>query len=450
MIKDTFDLQNPWRNPLYTIPEEPWVERSIFKQLFADLDAGHITIVVGSRQVGKTFLIKRLVRELVARHHVDRNQLFYFNFDSFELIELVRNKRNFLDFLESYGVPGKHSFVFLDEAQRISEIGLLLKEYHDLELPIKFVVSGSSSLQIKSQIKETLTGRKRVFELFPITFEEFLRFSGVAFLPSLETSMRFEAESYQHLLEQFVLYGGYPGVVMKKSREEKINLLKEIYRSYVQKDISDFLKIEDIPGFNRLVQYMSAQTGGLCKVNEVSKNVRLSRYFVEKYLFALEETYILSTLRPYFVNLGKAIVKTPKYYFCDTGIRNAVFGQFDALEARRDTGILIENFVFNELIKAVDKERLWFYRTTTGAEVDFLYIAGERATPIEIKYSRARQDSVPKVFRTIHRYHAFPRGIVVTKDSLREYDDNGMHIVFQPAWSTFSLARRFSGKDPEE
>jgi predicted AAA+ superfamily ATPase len=224
-------------------------------------------------------------------------------------------------------MPGKRPYIFLDEAQRIPEVGLLLKRYYDLKMDLKFIISGSSSLQIKSQVKETLAGRKHLFELYPITYGEFLRFKGLKTPDDPAVVVKFEFLRYRRALEEFVIFGGYPGVVRLNSPEQKARLLKEIYNSYVQKDISDFLKIEDVAGFNRLVNFVAYQAGGLCKTNEVAKNTRLTRHFVEKYLFALEQTYVVAFLRPYFVNLGKAIVKTPKLYFCDTGIRNSVYGR---------------------------------------------------------------------------------------------------------------------------
>ena len=442
-MKALFDIQNPWRNPGYKFPKESYIERSIFSQLLKDVDNKKITVIAGSRQVGKTFLLQKLIERILARKNVDPQQIFYFNFDSFELIELIKNDRNFLDFIKCYSLPKRRPFLFLDEVQRIPEVGLLLKRYFDLGLDMKFIVSGSSSLEIKGQVKETLAGRKHLFELYPITYEEFIRYKGFSTAHDLGKIIRFESDQYQRLMEEFILFGGYPGVVREESREDKMMLLKEIYTSYVQKDISDFLKIEDIAGFNRLVQFMAGQTGGLCKINEVAKNIRLSRHFVEKYLFALEETYVLAPLRPYFVNLGKAIIKSPKYYFCDSGIRNTVLGQFEPLEKRGDTGALVESFVFSELMKSVDKDRLWFYRTTAGSEADFLLFKGNHVIPIEVKYSTTRQRAVPKIFYTLDKHTGVSKGIVITKDHMGEEEREGMYVVFRPAWSVYRLDPAF-------
>ncbi len=439
-MKNTFDLQNPWRRPGYRFPVGPYIRREIYDALLRDLDSREITVVVGARQVGKTFLIKKIIEDLITARGVEPGQVFYFNLDAFALVDFVRNDRDFFDFIRYYGVPNKKSFVILDEAQRVPEIGLLVKQYYDLGLDIKFIVSGSSSLQIKSQVKETLTGRKHLFELYPVSFGEFLRFKGAGDTRDLGRIMRFESDQYQRFMEEFVVFGGYPGVVKTPDRAEKIRLLEEIYSSYVQKDISDFLKIEDVPGFNRLVRFISVQSGGLLKVNEVAKNVRLSRHFVEKYLHALEGTYVAAFLRPYFVNLGKAIIKTPKLYLLDTGIRNAVFSTFESLDMRTDAGLLVENFIFSELVKGVGRSGLWFYRTNTGSEVDFLVVKGRRVVPVEVKYSLTRQRSVPRVFYTLAGHAKLEKAVVFTRDYLSEEERGDLRVLFRPAWSAYALA----------
>ena len=438
-IKNTFDLQNPWRFPGYKFPEEASISRNIYDSLLQDLSAKEVTILVGARQVGKTFLIKKLVEELISKKGIDPKQVFYFNLDAFNLIDLVSQDREFIDFISYYGLSGKTSFVIFDEAQRIPEVGLLIKQYYDLGLDLKFIVSGSFFLQIKSQVKETLSGRKRLHELYPVSFGEFLHFKGLGGARDLSMVMKFEASQYQKLLKEFILFGGYPGVVKADSRENKELLLKELYRSYVEKDISNFLKIEDIAGFNRLVQFLAAQSGGLLKINEVSKNIRVSRHFVEKYLHALNETYVTACLRPYFVNLGKAIIKTPKLYFLDTGIRNAVFNTFDAFDRGAEAGLMVENFVFSELIKTVDPKQLWFYRTSTGSEIDFLYVQKNRVVPVEVKYRITRQKVVPKIFNTFAKGAGVNKVVVITKDYLYDEERENFRVIFRPAWSVCDL-----------
>ena len=378
----TLQNQNPWRNPDYIFPKEKYIFRQILVRIIDHLDRLEVTVIVGSRQVGKTFLMKKTIEHLLIEKKINPNQIFYFNFDSLELIELIQNEGDFLDFIRAYGLQNKKSYVFLDEAQRINNCGLLIKRYYDLGLDIKFVVSGSSSLEVKSEVKETLAGRKRLFELFPITFGEFLSYKGINVSTPIENKLKFEYNNYIKLLNEFVLFGGYPGVVKLTGENEKILLLKEIFQSYIQKDIGDFLNVSDVLGFNKLVQMLATQTANLLKINELSKLISVSRYNIEKYLYFLQQTYVIHLLRPYYINIGKGLIKTPKLYFIDSGIRNVVFNQFQNLNTRADKGQLLENYVFSELAKQVNLNNLWFYRTTSGTEIDFLYSSGASIIPI--------------------------------------------------------------------
>ncbi|OQX96269.1 hypothetical protein B6I21_01370 [candidate division KSB1 bacterium 4572_119] len=428
----TFQNQNPWRNPDFSFPKDKYIYRQILEKIINHLDKQEITVIVGSRQVGKTFLMKKTIEHLLLKGDMDPKQIFYFNFDSLELIELIQNEKDFLDFVRDYSIKDKRCYIFLDEAQRITNCGLLIKRYFDLGLNIKFIVSGSSSLEVKSEVKETLAGRKRLFELFPITFGEFLAYKGISNTTSIENKLRFEYNHYIDLLNEFILFGGYPGVVKLANAEDKILLLKEIFQSYIQKDIGDFLNVSDVLGFNKLLQMLATQSAQLLKSNELSKLIGVSRYNIEKYLFFLQQTYIVHLLRPYFINIGKALIKTPKLYFIDTGIRNVVFNQFQDLNIRADNGQLAENFVFSELAKSVDLNNLWFYRTTSGTEIDFLYNIGTSVIPIEVKYSESKQRSIPRAFSTVFQKLDIKKALVLTKNYLNRREQSNISVIFQP------------------
>ena len=438
-MKSFFDRQNPWRQPGFKFPNSPYIQRRIHQRLIEHLSKKEISVLIGTRQVGKTFAIQKLIEYLLTEEGVQSNQIFYFNLDAMEFVELVKNENLFFEFLNLYGTKKQRRFVFLDEVQRVPDCGLLLKRYYDLGINIKFVVSGSSSLEIKSQLKESLTGRKRVFEMLPISFSEFLIFHNIKVDVPFEHKFKFESDVYHRFLNEFILFGGYPGVVMLDRPDEKIELLEEIYRSYVQKDISDFLKVQDIIGFNRLVQMLAAQNAGLLKTNEISKLTGISSYRIEQYLHFLEDTYIIKRLRPYFKNLGKSIIKSPKAYFIDTGIYNTVFKQFQDIEMRSDQGQVLENFVFCELIKQMKIDTIWFYRTIAGSEVDFLLNHGGRLELVEVKYSKTRQHVIPKIFRSLLDRLDFIKAHVLTRDYTDERDLNGIPVSFKPVWSVMEF-----------
>ncbi|RME61296.1 ATP-binding protein [Candidatus Parcubacteria bacterium] len=439
VVKTLFDQYNPWRQPGYRFPDEIYIPRQAFDLLKNHLSAPEVTALVGARQTGKTFLLKKLIHYLIQEQQVDPQTLFYFTCDVVDFIALFQQQERFLNFIRRYGRPDQINYIFLDEFQRIPNGGLLLKILYDLGQNWKFIISGSSSLEIKSHIREHLTGRKRLFELYPISFREFLRYHQVDTTIPLESKVEFEASIYRDRLEEFILYGGYPGVVKAPVEEDKKLLLQEIYSSYVQKDIGDFLKIENIVGFNRLVQLLAVQTAQLCKVGELARAVGISRYYTEHFLQALQDTYIIKLLRGYFRNLGKSVVKTPKMYFVDTGMRNAVFQQFAPLELRPDRGQLVENFVFSELLKHIPENILWFYRTRNGSEVDFLYQTDGEVIPIEVKYTLTPQTTIPRAVLSLAKQLPVKQAYVLTGDIYHRRTAEGIQIHFWPVWAVSEL-----------
>jgi predicted AAA+ superfamily ATPase len=190
--------------------------------------------------------------------------------------------------------------------------------------------------------------------------------------------------------------------------------------------------VSDVPGFNKLVQMLATQTANLLKTNELSKLIGVSRYNIEKYLYFLQQTYIVHLLRPYYVNIGKGLVKTPKLYFIDTGIRNVVFNQFQDLTTRADNGQLVENFVFSELAKQLDLNNLWFYRTTSGTEIDFLYGSVASVFPIEVKYSETKQQSIPRAFNTVFQALQVKKAFILTKNYQNRNNLLPAPVIFHP------------------
>ncbi|MGH7598461.1 MAG: ATP-binding protein [bacterium] len=433
-MNEIFELQNPWRQPGYSFPSEKVILRNLLASLKESLVSPEISVVIGARQVGKTFLLRQLIRSLIENEGSDRRQIFYFNLDSFQLLPFVQNLPEFIRFIEAWGAPQKTSYVFLDEAQRLPNCGLTLKQYYDLGRPIKFIVSGSSALEIKSQVRESLVGRKRIFHLRPVSFTEAAAFWGFDFASMSFERLYFENDKALYWLERFLRYGGYPAVVREEDERQRERLLSEIYQSYVHKDIGDFLKVEDVAGFNRLVAQLTGGTAQLLNVNELSKVARLSRYFVDKYLQMLRDTYVIDLLLPYFSNIGKAVVKTPKLFFADLGLRNSIQYQSQIPMTLTEAGHLAENFVFTEISNASPAANLWFWRTQQGTETDFVYQAGGEITPIEVKFHEAETAAVPKALRSFAEAHNLSRAIVLTKRRWDEKKDEKLIVRFLPVW----------------
>ena len=218
----------------------------------------------------------------------------------------------------------------------------------------KIIVSGSSSLEIRSKIKEALTGRKIVFHILPLSFDEILYKDQLCqqLLKSPAQEIIANFASYEqiwgkkllNLLEQYLIYGGYSRILLTDQIEKKKQFLNEIYTSYIQKDITDFLKIENVTGFNKFIQYIALTTGQVINKSELCLKTGLSHRTLDKYLQVLQDTFIIENIQPYFSNKLKEITKNPKLYFLDPGIRNSIISNFNPMIMRSDQGFLQEIF----------------------------------------------------------------------------------------------------------
>ncbi len=425
------------------------IKRPIFEQVVKYLPDKDILLILGSRQVGKTSLLWWLMKFI----DVHPENIFYFDLENPSLPDKFNSfeAKDFYNFLVAEKADtSKRIFVFIDEIQYLDDPGRFLKPIHDYYPNIKLIISGSSSLDIRRKFKQTLTGRKKVIELMPLTFYEFLLFKKHRFcedkkelsldkiikecsLPSLEV-LRFQQEEFLKEFEEFICFGGYPEVNLLKTREEKILKLEDIYTTYVRRDIRDLMKIENIRAFNKLVELLSFQIGQLINIDQIATETRAARETIEKYLFLLETTFIIHSLRPYFNNPRKEIVKSSKIYFEDTGLRNCVVKNFTNFNQRFDKGNLFENAVFAQLKKNLNLlEELHYWRTKTKAEVDFI-LKGGRIVPIEIKTQVFLRPQVPSGLRSFINQYSPEVAVVITSDFFAHEQIYNTNVFFLPAW----------------
>jgi len=386
MIKEIFELQNPWRlRSDYVFTQKP---RLILNVLFENIDNDKIIGIIGSRQVGKSSVLYLLIRHLLQERKISANDIFYFNLDDLKLHELFQNIPDFLNFIGKSSQ--KRRYIFIDEAQRLSNPGLFLKEIYDLKFNLKIFFTGSSHLELKSKTREYLVGRARTFELQRLSFQEYLQFNAPI--------------TPQEVLNEMLVYGSYPEVALERTPMQKKMLIKDIFQTYVEKDITDFLKIENIQAFNNLVKLLALQSGKLMNLESLAKALRVGRTLVEKYVQILESTFIVRRIYPFYRNYKKEIIKTPKIYFLDLGLRNFVLDNFNPVNFREDVGTLFENFYFIELL-ANDPYRLKkinFWRTTNQTEIDFIIQGEQEFTAIEVKWDKATK---PRSFKTIKQFY---------------------------------------------
>ncbi|MCG2809254.1 MAG: ATP-binding protein, partial [Candidatus Portnoybacteria bacterium] len=357
--------------------EKKYIKREIFEKIASHLDKPEITLITGSRQVGKTVLLEQLKNYLVNKKKVSKDLILYYNLDLVQDWEDLQDQTKFIEFLKDRSQKQK-IYVFIDEAQKVPEAARFFKGIYDTKLNVKLVLTGSSSLEIKAKFKETLAGRKMLFYVSSFTFLEFLRCKDSVlinyFLKNGKKINEIDQKKMVRHYKEYITFGGYPRVVLSKTKEDKINILKEIYSSYIEKDAIGFLAIKNKAAFNRLIKLLAAQVGQLVNIEELASNLNIDRHSVERYIFALEESFIVKRVVPYYKNPRQEIVKANKVYFLDCGIRNLSLENFEDLDERTDRGLIFENAVFSALLflQETGITKLHFWRTKQKTEVDFV------------------------------------------------------------------------------
>lgn len=361
--------------------------RKIEKKLEKWLHRKEVILVKGPRQSGKTTLFLHL------------KERFGGNYTTLEDETVLKTfEENPKEFAKRYA---EEKFIFLDEAQYSKKSGKVIKLIFDLfSDKTKLVVTGSGSFDIKVEIGKYLVGRAVYFEVLPLDFEEFLLWkakdlhnvffdyrnavkSFVMEGKDIKAKPAFEQE-FNSLLSEYLVFGGFPAIVKEGSEEIKKELLKNLTRTYLEKDIFFFLNIRHIEKFRSLLNYLSFNVGSLIETSSIMSDLKMDYKTVENYLSIMSNTYIISNVSPFHKNLVTELKKPKKVYFNDTGLRNSIINNFITFENRTDKGVLLENFIFNELRTNFDG-KINYWRTTGKAEVDFILQLGEEVIPVEVK-----------------------------------------------------------------
>jgi len=370
------------------------IKRALLNQVIDKLQRfNKVVIIYGPRQIGKTTLAQHIIKKLALKTlSIDADK---------QPKEAKILSQQYFSRLEEL-VTG-YELLFIDEAQRIPNIGLTLKILHDHMPQLKILVTGSSSFELATKVSEPLTGRHWSYILYPI-----------ALLELKDTHNPFEL---QQLLENQLLYGSYPEIFSIKNSNEKQEFLQRITSSYLYKDILELSNVKHATKILNLLQLIAYQTGSLVSTNELSRSLEISRSAVERYIDLLEKSFVLKRLTGFSRNLRKEITKNDKIYFYDLGIRNAIIDNFKPLSSRNDVGELWENFIIMERFKKNAYTHhftsSYFWRTYTGAEIDYVEEHSGKQFGFEIKWKN-RKVSAPKTWLKTYKDASWQ---AITKDN---------------------------------
>ena len=351
------------------------IQRTLQEKIASVLNGKKAVTIMGARQVGKSTLLKMMLS--------DRTDVMWFNGDEYDVKELFSD----ITSTRLRSIIADHRIVVIDEAQRIQDIRLKIKLITDNIPDVQVIATGSSSFELASKINEPLTGRKREYKMFPLTFGEMVN----------HTNLLEELRMIPHRM----VYGYYPEVVESVGEERAV--LKELSESYLYRDILSFDKIMKSEKLVKLLQALAYQIGSQVSFNEIGQTVGLDSKTVERYIDILEKSYIIFRLKSYARNLRNELKASRKIYFWDLGIRNAVIGNYSQVESRTDVGNLWENFVIAERLKKNHYDgsyaQSWFWRTQQQKEIDYLEDADGEIKAFEIKWNeRKAHTKCPVIF----------------------------------------------------
>lgn len=418
------------------------IKRDVYKPLKSHLDQKEISLIVGPRQAGKTTIMRLLKEDLDKKN----KRTLFLSLDTETDRSFFKSQQLLLQKI-SLEIGKEKGFVFIDEIQRKEDAGIFLKGIYDMDLPYKFVVSGSGSVELKEKIHESLVGRKRLFEIYPLSFEEFANYKlDYSYEEKLNEFFTLHKADAHKLLDEYLNFGGYPRVVLAQTIDEKRQIIADIYQSYLEKDIIALLKVIKSESFTHLVRILASQIGNLVNVSELSSTLGISAQTVKDYLWYLEKTFIIRKITPYFKNMRKEITKTNIIYFVDLGIKNYATGQFGSATRSLPQGFLFQNFVYNNLRQYFQNKisSIHFWRTQDKAEVDIIINTPKEAIPLEVKYQVFKKTILSRSYRSFISKYRPSKGYIIHlgDESMSKAADT--KIFFLPFYKIGNIVKNIS------
>ncbi len=368
------------------------VKRILKNTLIDQFNTGKAIVLIGPRQVGKSTLINDILKQ---------EDFLFLDGDDFSVQQQLSEPNT--SYLKR--LIGDKKIVFIDEAQRIKNIGITSKIIIDQFKDVQLLLSGSSAFELNHEINEPLTGRKWEYNMYPISYEE------------LEKTIGFSEVGKQ--LEQRVIYGMYPDVLNHPGKEKEV--LDNLINSYLYKDILMLSGIKKADVLQKLTQALALQIGNEVSYNELSQLIGVNKETISSYIDLLEKAYVLFRVNPFSRNLRNEIKTNRKIYFYDTGLRNALLANFNSLDLRLDKGSLWENFLISERIKYLKYHKryakTYFWRTAQQQEIDWIEEIDGRITAYEFKWKSKKKIKFPQKF--IDAYQAQVK--VIDTDNYYEF-----------------------------
>jgi uncharacterized protein len=431
--------------------QKKYFYRLLMDQLKKWIDRREIYAIKGPRQSGKTTLLKMLKEYLIKKKGIDPDNIIFLTFEDRDILEKFSSDPK--EFIRScIGQKKKERFYFLlDEFHYLEEGGQKLKLLYDLFENIKFIITGSSSLELTGKTAKYLVGRMFSFYLPQLSFAEYININSQQmnniyserskFLRDFIISGKnfqlekdiFEMDFKKHF-EEYSIFGGYPEVIKTKDFETKKIILKNIYETYVTKDIIELLRMNKVSKFRNLVKLLATRISSLINFNNLCNDSNTYFKELKNFLSVLEETYIIFLLKPFYTNKATELKKNPKLYFMDTGLRNFAIDNFKEITLRTDGGNLIENTAFIQLHINYPELPLKYWRTLAKAEVDFILEREKDLVPIEIKYANLSEPKISRGYRNFLLKYKPKNALVLTQGFCGQLKVSSSLVKFVPVW----------------
>ena len=465
MDERLFYSYNAWRGGTFALPGDI-VDRDIHDRALKYMHEKEILSLLGLRQTGKSTLAFQLIHDLL-KDGVKPERIFYFTFDDLSLRqELSASFGSFLKIVERFlgeELQGQKTriYIFVDEVQKLPGFIEYIKSLYDLRFPVKWILTGSSSLELKVQVKESLAGRVLALSVLPFSESEIFKGHGLTppdkqniwrFIfgettPDKKALKKYQAgimpykQRIEKLFEEYMVFGGLPAVALSKDTDKKHTLLKNYRETYLDQDIRNLVKEDKLWVYQKVMELLASRIGDLLNYSNIASDLEVTVDTIKRYSMLLEKTFIIRNLTTYSRNVRSEILKTPKVYFTDLGMRNSLLGlnSISQIEKLGQYGIILENAIVEKLNTIAPfmkhEARLHYWRTRTKEEVDIIVYTPEKLLPIEIKSNKKIQTKHLKGIRSFFAKEKEKVGVLIGRfEDADIIEEDKTRIYLLPYW----------------